>query len=180
MTQLAPRPVPQSVPPQFKMDVHYAYHQSPRHDTDCCSTLRRAMQDLIDQGLVNLGQPSLTTNPLPAHSTHVVPPPPGGIHHIDFLEDDSIHMMSWDDRSPEPIVLDDGYEVDTAGSQTSTPFSLISDWVPFELTHTAPLTTACQSPFVPFILWLEDNDSEGRDIDYDLWWESSSTLTSSS
>ncbi|RVW23039.1 hypothetical protein CK203_107724 [Vitis vinifera] len=62
MTQLAPRPVPQPVPPQFKMDLHYAYHQSPRHDTDCCSTLRHAMQDLIDQGLVNLGQPSLTTN----------------------------------------------------------------------------------------------------------------------
>ncbi|RVW19282.1 hypothetical protein CK203_093809 [Vitis vinifera] len=72
---IAPRPVPQPVPPQFRMDAHYAYHQSPRHDTDCCSTLRHAMQDLIDQGLVNLGQPSLTTNPLPAHSTHVVPPP---------------------------------------------------------------------------------------------------------
>ena len=95
---------------------------------------------------------------------HAVPPPPGGIHHIDFLEDDSIHMMSWDDGSPEPIFLDDGYEVDTVGSQTSTPFSLISDWVPFELTPTTPLATTRQGPFVPFILQPDDDDLEGRDV----------------
>ena len=51
-------------------------------------------------------------------------------------------MMSWDNGLPEPIVLDDGYEVDVVGSQTSTPFSLISDGVPFELTPTTPLATA--------------------------------------
>ena len=61
-----------------------------------------------------------------------MPPPSGGIHHIDFVEDDSIHILSWDDGLLESIVLDDGYEVDTVGYQTSTPFSLISDWVPFE------------------------------------------------
>ena len=80
---------------------------------------------MIDQCLVNLGQPCVTTNPLPAHSTHAVPPPSGGIHHIDFVEDDSAHMMSWDDELAKLIVLDDGYEVDIVGSQTSTPFSLI-------------------------------------------------------
>ncbi|RVW61970.1 hypothetical protein CK203_065105 [Vitis vinifera] len=47
------------------------------------------------------------------------------------------------DRSgSEPIVLDDGYEVDTVGSQTFTPFSLISDWIPFELTPIAPSAIA--------------------------------------
>ena len=61
-------------------------------------------------------------------------------------------MMSRDDGLQEPIVLDDGYEVDIVGSQTSTPFSLISDWVPFEFTPTAPLATARQGPLVPFIL----------------------------
>ena len=127
LTQLTLRPVPQPVPPQFRMDLHCAYHQGLGHDTDRCSALRHAIQDLIDQGLVNLGQPSVTMNPLPAHSTHAVPPPLGGIHHIDFVEDDRIHMSSWDDGLPEPIVLDDGYEVDTVGSQTSTPFSLISN-----------------------------------------------------
>ena len=103
--------------------------------------MRHAIQDLIDQGLVNLGQPSVTTSPLPTHSMHAMPPPPGGIHHIDFVEDDSIHMLSWDDGFPEPIILDDGYEVDIMGSQTFAPFSLISDWVPFELIPTAPSAT---------------------------------------
>ena len=127
MTQLAHKPVPQPVPPRFRMDLHCSYYQGPRHDTDHCAALRHAIQDLIDQGLVNLGQPSVTTNPLSTHSMHAMPPPLGGIHHIDFVEDDSVHMMSWDDGLPKLIVLDDGYEVDIVGSQTSTPFSLILD-----------------------------------------------------
>ena len=65
---------------------------------------------------------------------------------------------------PEPIVLDDGYEVDVVGSQTSTPFSLISDGVPFELTPTTPSVTARQGPPVPFILRPNDDDLEGRDV----------------
>ncbi|KAL6310716.1 hypothetical protein AAG906_035872 [Vitis piasezkii] len=94
----------------------------------------------------------------------LVPPPPSGIHHIDFVEDDSIHMMSWDDGLPKPIVLDDGYEVDIVGSQTSTPFSLISDWVPFELTPTAPSATVRRGPSIPFILRSDGDDLEGRDV----------------
>ena len=64
----------------------------------------------------------------------------------------------------ESIVLDDGYKVDIVGSQASTSFNLISNWVLFELTPTASLTMACQGPSVLFILWLEDDGSEGRDI----------------
>ncbi|KAL6348249.1 hypothetical protein AAG906_005541 [Vitis piasezkii] len=112
---ISPMPIPQPVPPRFRMYLHYH-----------CIALRHAIQDLIDQCLVNLGQPSVTTNPLPTHSMHAVPPPSGGIHDIDFVKDDNIHMLSWDDGLSKPIVLDDGYEVDTMGSQTSTPFSLIS------------------------------------------------------
>ncbi|RVW29098.1 Retrovirus-related Pol polyprotein from transposon 17.6 [Vitis vinifera] len=56
-----------TIPPHFRMDLHCSYHQGPGHDTDHCTALRHAIQDLIDQGLVNLGQPSVTTNPLPAH-----------------------------------------------------------------------------------------------------------------
>ncbi|KAL6325955.1 hypothetical protein AAG906_038446 [Vitis piasezkii] len=112
LTQLAPRPVPQPVPPRFRMDLHCSYHQGPGHDTDHCAALRHAIQDLIDQGLVNLGQPSVTTNPLPAHSTHAATTP-GGIHHIDFVD---------------------------MGSRTFT-VHLISNWIPFELTPIAPPTT---------------------------------------
>ena len=64
LTPLVTKPVPQPVPPRLKLDLHCSHHQGPRHDTDHCKALRHAIQDLIDQGLVNLGQPSVTTNPL--------------------------------------------------------------------------------------------------------------------
>ena len=128
--------------------------------------MRHAIQDLIDQGLVNLGQLSVTTNPLPAHSTHAVSPPLGDIHHIDLIGDDSIHMLSWDDRLPKPIVLHDSSEVDEVllGPQVPTLFSLIPDRAPFQLSHSTPLVIRCQDTFVPFTLWPNDDDSDGRDI----------------
>ena len=152
LTPLAPKLVPQPVPPRFKLDLHCSYYQGPGHDMDHCNALRHAIQDLIDQGLVNLGHPNVTTNPLPAHSTHVVPPSPGDIHHIDLIEDDNIHMLSWDDGLPEPIVLHDSYEIDGVSFQAPTPFSLIPDEAPFQLTHPTPLIIGCQDTFVPFTL----------------------------
>ncbi|RVW11730.1 hypothetical protein CK203_110105 [Vitis vinifera] len=151
MIPLASRPLPQPIPPRFRMDLHCSYHQGPGHDTDHCTALRHAIQDLIDQGLVNLGQPSVTTNPLPAHSTHAVHPSSGDIHHMDLIEDDSIHMLSWDDGLPEPIVLHDSYEIDGVSlvPQTPAPFSLIPDEAPFQLTHPTPLVIGCQDTFVP-------------------------------
>ncbi|KAL6317893.1 hypothetical protein AAG906_030800 [Vitis piasezkii] len=92
LTHLAPRPVPQPVPPRFRMDLHCSYHQGPGHDMNHC--------------------PSATMNPLPTHSMHAVPPPPG------------------------------------VGSQTSTPFILISDWVPFELIPTTSSATVRQGPSI--------------------------------
>ncbi|RVW99475.1 hypothetical protein CK203_038507 [Vitis vinifera] len=47
-------PPPQPVSLQFKMDLHCAYHQGLGHETDYCTTLRHAIQDLIDQGVVHL------------------------------------------------------------------------------------------------------------------------------
>nr|CAN76697.1 hypothetical protein VITISV_009720 [Vitis vinifera] len=97
LTPLASRPLPQPIPPRFRMDLHCSYHQGPGHDTNHCTALRHAIQDLIDQGLVNLGQPSVTTNPLPAHSTHAVHPSSGDIHHMDLIEDDN------DDLPPDGL-----------------------------------------------------------------------------
>ena len=110
LSPLAPRPFPQVVHPHFLMDLHYAYHQGPGHTTDQCTTLRHVVLDLIDQGIMQLGQPSVSSNPLPTYSTYAVPSPMRGIHSIDFTEsDDCIHMLSWDDQVPESIVFDDGY-----------------------------------------------------------------------
>ena len=95
------------------MDLHCAYHKGPRHETDHCTALRHTIQDLIDQGLVCLGQPNVTTNPLPAHTSHAVLLPADGIHFMDFTKlDDHIHMLSWAGSKLEPIVVDESYEVD--------------------------------------------------------------------
>ncbi|RVW69088.1 hypothetical protein CK203_063712 [Vitis vinifera] len=125
-----PRPLPQPIPAQFRMDLHCAYHQGPGHETDRCTALRHAIQDLIDQGLVHLGQPSVTTNPLPTHTTHAVPPPAGGIHFLDFDEtDDHVHMLSWDDPDPEPIMPAGIYETSgvTLEPQMPAPFRLVPE-----------------------------------------------------
>ncbi|RVX05886.1 hypothetical protein CK203_023919 [Vitis vinifera] len=95
---------PQPVPPLFSMDRHCAYHQGPGHETNCCTTLRHAIQDLIDQGVAHLGQPSVTTNPLPAHTTH-------------------------DESESEPIVSDEIYEIGKVilSHRMSTPFRLVPE-----------------------------------------------------
>ena len=89
---LPPRPPPQPTPPGFRTDLHCAYHQRAGHDTDSCAALRHAIQDLIDQGLVDLGRLGVTTDPLPTHDTRAVPPPPGGVHLIEYSRDE-IFMM---------------------------------------------------------------------------------------
>ncbi|XP_034709002.1 uncharacterized protein LOC117932075 [Vitis riparia] len=73
---LAPRPLPHRIPPHFRSHEHCLYHQIPGHDTERCSALHHAIQDLIDSGVVDLARPSVTTNPLPTHTTHAVPLPP--------------------------------------------------------------------------------------------------------
>ncbi|RVW68358.1 hypothetical protein CK203_063788 [Vitis vinifera] len=64
------------------MDLFCAYHQGSGHETDHF------------------------------HTSHAIPPPAGGIHFMDFTKpDDCIHMLNWDDFEPEPIVVDESYEV---------------------------------------------------------------------
>ena len=101
---LPPRPPLQPTPPGFRANLHYAYHQRAGHDTDNCVALKHVIQDLIDQGLVDLGHLEVTTDPLPTHDTRAVPPPLGGIHLIEFLGDE-IFVMGWDGEAPQPICL---------------------------------------------------------------------------
>ena len=107
---------------------------------------------------MNLGQPSVTTNPLPAHSTHAVPPSAGGIHFIDFDgTDDFIYMMSWDDHAPEPIMLVENSTVDSfvLSTQLPAPFSLILDVPPFQLSYSHDLVAGHDVP-TAFVLMPED------------------------
>ncbi|KAJ9694023.1 hypothetical protein PVL29_009818 [Vitis rotundifolia] len=168
LTALTPRPLPQPVPAQFRMDLHCAYHQGPGHETDRCTALRHAVQDLIDQGLVHLGQPSVTTNPLPAHTTHAVPPPTDSMHSIDFIElDDHIHMLSWDESEPGPIVTDEIYEMGgvTLGPRTPAPFRLVPRAASAPMATFEPLTLPHYSAQAPFILIPDVHEDQTPYVD---------------
>ena len=66
--------------------------------------LRHAIQDLIDQGLVDLGRLVVTKDPLPTHDARPVPPPTGGVHSVEFLGDE-IFMLGWEGEALQPISL---------------------------------------------------------------------------
>ncbi|RVW67952.1 hypothetical protein CK203_064371 [Vitis vinifera] len=67
---LAPRPLPHHVPLHFRLHEHCLYHQILGHDTEHCSALHHAIQDLIDSGMVDLVRPSVT--PIPClHILHM-------------------------------------------------------------------------------------------------------------
>ncbi|RVW62073.1 Transposon Ty3-I Gag-Pol polyprotein [Vitis vinifera] len=128
--------------------------EGPGHETDRIA-LRHAVQDLIDQGLVHLGQPSVTTNPLPAHTTHAVPPPADDIHFLEFDEiDDHIHMLSDDDSDPEPIMPGVIYEMSgvTLGPRTPAPFRLVPEAASVQAATVEPLILPHYSVRTPFIL----------------------------
>ena len=161
---LPPRPPPQPTPPGFRTDLHYAYHQRAGHDTDSCAALRHAIQDLIDQGLVDLGRPGVTTDPLPTHDTRAVPPPPGGVHLIEYSGDE-IFMMGWDGEAPQPISLyaNSEFSVYTQGQQVSSPFRLTQDDVPRQ-TAISPVYLQHVPPMTPFILFPEEYGPVHRDV----------------
>ncbi|RVW95747.1 hypothetical protein CK203_031532 [Vitis vinifera] len=76
------------------------------------TTSAYATSDLIDYDLVNLGQPSVTTNPLPAHTTHSVPPPIGDVGHGDMFapfilwpEDIDVQVMTRNKRIAQAASL---------------------------------------------------------------------------
>ena len=161
---LPPRPPLQPTPPGFRGDLHYAYHQRAGHDTDNCAALKHVIQDLIDQGLVDLGSPTMTTHPLPTHDTRSVPPPPGGVHLIEYSGDE-IFMMGWDGEAPQPISLyaNSEFSVYTQGQQVSSPFRLIPDDVPRQ-TVVSPVYLKHVPPMTPFILFPEEYGPVHRDV----------------
>ncbi|RVW34461.1 hypothetical protein CK203_081370 [Vitis vinifera] len=156
-----------------RMDLHCAYHQGLGHDTNRCSALRHAIQDLIDQGLVNLGQPSVTMNPLPTHTTHSVPPPTGddgyeivGATHKDTFaqfilwpEDVDVQIMTHSGRIAQatpPVTRPFGEGlIHMMTTDRATCIVFYADDLPsegFDHTHPLYITIVCSGHKVPSIL----------------------------
>ena len=79
---------------------------------------------------------------------------------MDFVQDDVIHILSWDDGLLEMIYPDDGYEIVGATSDFSipAPFSLIPDRASLQLIPSTPSYIGHRDTFAQFILWPEDVD----------------------
>ena len=77
-------------------------------------------------------------------------------------------MLSWDDSKPEPIVVDESYEVDgvISDTQTSTPFRLVPDTPPVQLTTVGSLIRPCYNIQSPFILSRDPNETITQDVQY--------------
>ena len=161
---LPPKPPSHPTPLGFRTDLHYAYHQRAGHDIDSCVMLRHAIQVLINQGLVDLGCPVVTTNPLPTHDARVVPPPTSGVHSIEF-SGDKIFMMGWDGEAPQSISLYtnsylSGY---TSSQQIPRPFRLIPNEVP-KHTSISPVYLQHVPTMTPFILFPKEYGPIHRDV----------------
>ncbi|XP_019259311.1 PREDICTED: uncharacterized protein LOC109237457 [Nicotiana attenuata] len=72
LLQPVPRTRQNPASPAYRADVRCAYHSGAEgHDTDDCWTLKRAVENLIEQGKIVLRDedaPNVTNNPLPAHN----------------------------------------------------------------------------------------------------------------
>ncbi|OVA11879.1 hypothetical protein BVC80_741g10 [Macleaya cordata] len=73
ITLLEPRPVRDPPPTWFNPNQHCDYHQGPGHLTDKCWNLRHVIQDLLEEGKIQIegvqlpARPNINTNPLPVH-----------------------------------------------------------------------------------------------------------------
>ena len=76
LAPLAPRALPDPMPPQFRLDLYCMYHQSARHHTDRCTALRHAIQDIIDSGTFGHPQSDMFPIPTSAQAMHADSPPP--------------------------------------------------------------------------------------------------------
>ena len=98
----------------------------------------------------------------------MVPPPTDNMHSIDFAEfDDHIHMLSWDEPEPEPIVLDKIHEISkvTLGPWMSTPFRLTPEATSVQTTTVEPLTFPHYSVRTSFVLILDVVEVQTQYVD---------------
>ncbi|RVW69762.1 hypothetical protein CK203_061841 [Vitis vinifera] len=84
LAPLAPRALPDPVPPQFRLDLYCTYHQSVGHHTDRCTALRHAIQDIVDSG--TFGHPQSDMFPIPTSAQAM---------HADALHQQSLILLIW-------------------------------------------------------------------------------------
>ena len=70
LVPLAPKPLPNLVPSQFRLDLYCTYHQSEEHHTDRCTALRHSLQDLVDSRTFGHHKSNMIFIPTSAQAMH--------------------------------------------------------------------------------------------------------------
>ena len=98
----------------------------------------------------------------------MVSPSTDSMHSIDFVEfDDHIHMLSWDDSKPEPIVSDGIYEMSevTLGPRMPVPFRLVPEAASVQTTTIEPLIFLHYSVQTPLVLIPDVDEVQAPYVD---------------
>ena len=85
----------------------------------------------------------------------MVPSSTDRMHSIDFVKlGDHIHMLSWHESEPEPIVSDEIYEIGRVilGPWMSTPFRLVSEAASIQTITVVPSIFPHYSVQTPFVM----------------------------
>ncbi|XP_077228381.1 uncharacterized protein LOC143861329 [Tasmannia lanceolata] len=67
------RPVPNPLPPYWRLDQYCEYHRNSGHLIERCLALKHALQTMLEKGKLEVEMSNVTQNPLPNH--HDIPPP---------------------------------------------------------------------------------------------------------
>src|SRR2546425_9843504 len=117
---LEARPPPNPLPLNYKTNEYCEFHQGNGHKTEACWTLKKWIQDLVDNGsIISKTKPNINTNPLPNHGVNSIATREELFDPLKlFLEmnnicvldlndlSEEVNVISRNGRQHEPIILD--------------------------------------------------------------------------
>ncbi|RVW37474.1 hypothetical protein CK203_111081 [Vitis vinifera] len=169
-----------AIPPRFQDDLH-SYHQGPGHDTDHCTALRHAIQDLIDQGPTPF---SLIPDEAPfqggriqivTRSGRIAQPPPPAVRPFEGATSHEERCFDSSLESDQSRDYHHSREIDSY-DEAAGPLALFSDddLPPDGLDHVRPLYITVD--FGPSTQTVRAYDSTKREVMGTLSWSYPSSL----
>ncbi|XP_077215619.1 uncharacterized protein LOC143850237 [Tasmannia lanceolata] len=153
------RPVPNPLPPYWRLDQYCEYHRNSGHLTERCLALKDALQTMLEKGKLEVKMPNVTQNPLPNH--RAIPPPTTNAIFVEepvldpsalicVITSDEPYILRFDPEEIEEMERERSYALwkgSTGLAEASSPYVLRCEDVDVEKeTH--------------YVLRIEDFDEE--------------------
>ncbi|XP_077248438.1 uncharacterized protein LOC143888034 [Tasmannia lanceolata] len=130
------KPVPNPLPPYWRLDQHCEYHRNSGHLTKNYLALKHAIQNMIDKDELAVKGPNITQNPLPNH--RAAPPPATNAIFLDepvldpstlicAIMSDNTYVLEFDEEELEDVKGKQPYvlsfsDIETAESSSSRSY----------------------------------------------------------